>query len=108
MPHNEHSSPTSIKYTAPLLSVGVVLSLCIFVGTYFTYFSRHQTHAPGSYLPLALGASVFFALMVWLNYIALPSQPASVRLAKASGIALVGAIVFIFLFLFLLLNTLGS
>lgn len=91
-----------------LLSVGIVLSLCIFVGTYFTYFSRHQMHAPGSYLPLAIGASVFFALIVLLNYLALSSQVPSVRLVKATGIALAETIVFIFLFLFLLLNTVGA
>ncbi|HSH98805.1 MAG: hypothetical protein ACAH07_02200 [Methylophilaceae bacterium] len=108
MPHNEHSPSASLKSTALLLSSGVLLSLFIFVGTYFSYFWRYQSHISGSYLPLALGASAFGGLMLWLNYLVLPSQPTAARLAKAVGLALLGAVIFIFLFLFLLLNTIGS
>ena len=101
-------SPASPKPMAPFLPIGVVLSLLIFVATYFTYLSRHQSHASGSYLPLAVGVGAFFALMSWFNYLAFPSPSVPVRLAKAGGIALVESTVFLFLFLFLVLNTIGS
>lgn len=103
MPRADYSISVAV-----LLSVGVALSLCIFVATYYSYFSLHQMHTSGSYLPLAIGVSTFFWLMVWLNYLAFRSQAPLVRFAKAAGFALAGTVVFIFLFLFLLLNTIGS
>ena len=108
MSHPDELSPASEISLAPFVPISVVLSLLIFVGTYFTYFSRHLSHAPGSYLPLAVGISTFFGLMSWFNYLAFPSPSLPVRLAKAGGIALAESTVFIFLFLFLVLNTIGS
>ena len=91
-----------------MIPVGVVLSLLIFAATYFTYFFRHQTHAPGSYLPLAIGTIVFLSVMAWLNYRAFSSQAALVRLVKTIGVAIAETIIFQFLFYLLVLNTLGS
>ncbi len=108
MSHRDELSPASQKPMAPFLPISVVLSLLIFVGTYFTYFSRHLSHAPGSYLPLAVGIGAFFGLMSWFNYLVFPSPSVPVRLAKAGGIALAESTVFLFLFLFLALNTIGS
>ena len=108
MNHRDELSPALPKSMAPFIPIGVVLSLLIFVATYFTYFSRHQSHAPGSYLPLAVGVGAFFALMSWFNYMAFPSPSVPVRLAKAGGIALAESTVFLFLLLFLVLNTIGS
>lgn len=93
---------------ASLLPIGVALSLLIFVATFFTYFSRHQSHAPGSYLPLALGIGAFFSLMSWFNYLVFSAPSVRVRLAKAGSIALAESTVFLVLLLFLLLNTIGS
>lgn len=98
----------SQKPIAACLPLSVVLSLAIFVGTYFTYFSRHLSEAPGSYLPLAFGIGLFFSLMSWFNYFVFSSPSVPVRLAKACGIALAESAVFIFLLLFLVLNTVGS
>lgn len=108
MNHPDELLSASPKPIASLLPIGIALSLFIFVATYFTYFSRHQSHAPGSYLPLTVGISAFFALMCWLNYLVSSSPSVPVRLAKAGGIALAESTVFLFLLLFLLLNTLGA
>lgn len=98
----------SQKPIAAFLPLSVVLSLVIFVGTYFTYFSRHLSETPGSYLPLSLGIGLFFALMSWFNYLVISSPSVRVRLAKAGGMALAESAVFLFLLMFLLLNTVGS
>jgi hypothetical protein len=86
----------------------VILSLGIFAGTFWAYIARHQIHAPGSYVPLAMGMSSFSGLMAFLNYSALPLQAVSSRLAKAVGIALIETIAFLVLLPLLLLNTIGS
>ncbi len=91
-----------------LLVLGVVTSLCVFVATYFIYVSQQHDHLQGSYLPIAVGSAVFSATMIWLNYVALSSQTTLVRFAKAFGLAMLQAAIFIGLMLFLLLNTIGS
>ena len=105
MPHNYQSktAPTSI-----LLSVGVTLSLVIFVATYYTYFSRNQLHISGGYLPLVIGVTSFSGLMFWLNYFALCSHKPLARFVKAASVSLGLTVVFIFMLLFLILNTIGS
>jgi hypothetical protein len=92
----------------PLLPAGVVVGLLIFVGTYFTYFYRHQTHAHGSYIPLAVGIGTFFCVMLGLNYLALASRPAPARLAMASGAAIAESLAFLVLIMFVVVNTRGS
>jgi hypothetical protein len=105
MPHNDQSKLSS---TTILLSVGITLSLVIFVVTYFTYFSRHQLHISGSYLPLIIGVISFSGLMFWLNYLALYSHKPLVRFVKAASFSLALTVVFIFMIFFLILNTIGS
>lgn len=87
---------------------GAILSLLIFAVTYFTYYFRHQSGAPGSYLPLVVGMGAFFALMSWFNYFSSPSLSVLVRLLKAVGIALAESVLFFFLLLLLVLNTIGA
>ena len=108
MNHRDELSPATQRPTALLLPIGLVLSLLIFVGTYFTYFYLHQSHAPGSYLPLVVGISAFFGLMVWFNFLAFSKLSIPVRLVKAIGIALAESAVFFLVFLFLVLNTIGA
>jgi hypothetical protein len=105
MPHTDQSKTVS---TTTLLSVGVTLSLGIFLVTYFTYFSYHQLHVSGSNLPLVIGVVSFLGLMFWLNYLALRSQKPLSRFAKAAGFSLALTVVFIFMLFFLILNTIGS
>ncbi|MBC7756721.1 MAG: hypothetical protein H7Z20_08830 [Bdellovibrio sp.] len=105
MLHTDQSKSTS---TTILLSVGVTLSLGIFLATYFTYFSRHQLHISGSYLPLVIGVISFSGLMFWLSYLALISQKSTARFVKAASFSLVLTVVFIFMLSFLILNTIGS
>jgi hypothetical protein len=93
---------------ALLIAIGVVLSLSIFVSTFFTYFSRHQAHIEGSYVPIEIGTLAFLGLMTWINFLALARHSQWSFLAKVIGISLVETIVFVFLLLFLLLNTVGS
>jgi hypothetical protein len=93
---------------ALLIAIGVVLSLSIFVGTFFTYFSRHQAHIAGSYVPIGIGTFAFLGLMTWINYFALTRHPQGIFLAKLIAISFVETTVFVFLLLFLLLNTIGS
>jgi hypothetical protein len=108
MTRHSDLSPATQQSRGPLLPIGVALSLLIFVATYFTYFFRHQMHAPGSYLPLTIGTTVFFSFIAWLTYRALSSQTAVVRIAKAIGGAVAATIAFLFLFFLLVLNTIGS
>ena len=105
MPHTDQSKSAS---TTILLSVGVTLSLGIFLATYFTYFSRYQLHVSGSYLPLVFGVISFSGLMFWLNYLALGSHKPLARFVKAASFSLALTVVFIFMLLFLILNTIGS
>ena len=93
---------------ALLIAVGVVLSLSIFVGTFFTYFSRHQEHIQGSYVPLEIGTCAFLGLMIYINFNVLPRGYQWIFLAKVIGISLAETIMFVFLMLFLLQNTVGS
>jgi hypothetical protein len=94
--------------TTTLLSVGVTLALVIFLATYYTYFSHHQLHVSGSYLPLVIGVISFSGLMFWLNYLALHSHKPLARLVKAASLSLALSVVFIFMLFFLILNTIGS
>ena len=108
--HVRYSTLTESLRVAPCLAAfsWVVLSLGIFSGTYFAYLSRYETHALGSYFPLAIGVSSFFLLMSVVADRAVSSQTRLGRIAKAVGLALVATAVFLLLFLFLVLNTLGS
>lgn len=99
---------SSANSLAILMPVGVVMALCIFVGTFFNYFSRHKMLAPGSYTPLLIGVCLFFGLMVVLSYLSSPTQEIPIRIAKAVSIALAVTAVFFLLLLFLVLNTIGS
>lgn len=104
MPHADQSKSAS---TTILLSIGVTLSLGIFLATYFTYFSR-QLHVSGSYLPLVISVISFSGLMFCLNYLVLDSHKPIVRFVKAASFSLALTVVFIFMLFFLILNTIGS
>ena len=100
--------PDRGRFLAPVLPLAVIVGLLIFVGTYFVYFERHRTHAPGSYAPMVIGLGAFYGVMLLLNYLALPSQSASTRFAKATGIAMAETGAFFVLLMLLILNTLGA
>jgi hypothetical protein len=87
---------------------GAALALGIFSATYFEYFSRHEAHLVGSYLPMAIGLGSFFLLIYAVTYLGTTAETVLGRHAKAAGLALVGAIVFFLCLLFLILNTLGA
>ena len=108
MSRSETSRAATERHVVPLLLTGIALSLYLFFGTYFAYLSHHGADGPGSYVPLAIGTSVFLGLMVWLHYLGSSSQVLLVRIAKAVGFAIFETVAFLFLFLVLVINTLGS
>lgn len=108
MTHSALSQSLAQRFSAHILAVSVMLSLCIFTGTFFAYAVRHNEHLPGSYLPVVVGVIAFTISMALLNYFALPDRAFFFRVSKALGIALLEAVVFFFLLLFIILNTFGS
>lgn len=84
MHHTDQSKSAS---TTILLSVGVTLSLGIFLATYLTYFPRHQLQVAGSYLPFVIGVISFSGLMFWLNYHALRLYKPLARFVKAASLS---------------------
>jgi len=108
MQHPDQSTQVPARRFAWLQVASVVLSLSIYVGTYFAYFSAQQSHSNGSYMPMAVGSTLFFALVCTLTYLVLPPQRSAIRLAKAAAFSGAATLVFLYLLLFLLTNTLGS
>ena len=108
MPHGQLSSRVSISVHAWRPLAGAVLALGIFSATYFEYFSRHEAHRAGSYLPMAVGIGSFFLLTYAVSYRATSAVTVLGRHAKAAGLAFIGAIVFFVCLLLLILNTLGA
>jgi hypothetical protein len=99
---------SQMSHSTWLTLAAVILSLGIFVATYFQYFMRHETGAAGSHAPLTIGVGSYFVLMCALNYLGLPSSPPLGRLARAAAVALIEVFAFVCLLMLLLLNTLGS
>jgi hypothetical protein len=97
------------SWRQPLLHVaGVLTGLCAFVGIFFAYLDRHQTHAAGTYLPLAVGVGIFFVAMCTLAYLVGASGSSRQRIVRAAVIALLETIIFFNLLMFLMVNTFGE
>ena len=99
--------PMNVERRKPLLTAAV-LSLLVFLGTYCWYLFAARVHAPGSYVPFAVGLSLFVGLMLWANYRVLTARHPGLRLGIATVLAIVEGAVFAFVFMFVVLSTLGS